>query len=171
MFQWDDWVPQDRVRKWSDENRALAAQLHDQMKTAQQKAVQNVKKNPVAGVKGGKGSDFSTPRGSEERHGAGRGPRRTRDYELESVSPLDFSFCLFHFLLGIFSSYSPGVIAEFGLFWFTMSSRALPFFLDLNFPTSTPLSRQPQTTPPPRTHAILQSWSGSLAMMKALRVA
>ena len=86
---WDDWVPQDRVRKFTDENKELAAQLHTQMKILQQKAPKSVTK------KGGRtngGSDFSSARGSEERTASvaaqsGRGPRRNRDYDLEHVSP------------------------------------------------------------------------------------
>ncbi|KIN02489.1 hypothetical protein OIDMADRAFT_159912 [Oidiodendron maius Zn] len=79
---WDDWVPQDRVRKFTEENKDLAAQLHQQMKALQQKAPKSASK------RGGRanGSDFSSARGSEERHVAaqgGRGPRRNRDYDLE----------------------------------------------------------------------------------------
>ena len=88
--QWDDWVPQDRVRKFTDENKELAAQLHNQMKALQKK--------PAGGKKGqggrANGSDFSSARGSEERtasvaaQGGRGGQRRTRDYDLENVSPL-----------------------------------------------------------------------------------
>jgi mortality factor 4-like protein 1 len=85
--QWDDWVPQDRVRKFTDENKELAAQLHNQMKLLQQRAPKSTTK------KGGRtnGSDLSSARGSEERHAStatqsGRGPRRNRDYDLEPVS-------------------------------------------------------------------------------------
>jgi mortality factor 4-like protein 1 len=93
--QWDDWVPQDRVRKFTDENKELAAQLHNQMKALQ--------KQPKSGKKGqggrANGSDFSSARGSEERTASvaaqsGRGgQRRARDYEIENVSPL-FPYCL-----------------------------------------------------------------------------
>lgn len=79
---WDDWVPQDRVRKFTDENKELASQLHAQMKVHMQKGSKPVKKGPKAN-----GSDFSSARGSEERTGAttttGRGPRRQRDFDLE----------------------------------------------------------------------------------------
>jgi len=96
---WDDWVPQDRVRKFTDENKELAAQLHNQMKMLQQKAP---KSGPGAkpGKRGANGSDFSSARGSEERTGSvaaqpGRGgPRRNRDYDLEHVSPGCVSLCL-----------------------------------------------------------------------------
>lgn len=82
---WDDWVPQDRIRKFNDENRELASQLLQQARAAQQKNSKPAKK---AALKNG--SDFSSARGSEERTGAaavsGRGPRRARDYDMEHVS-------------------------------------------------------------------------------------
>jgi hypothetical protein len=89
--RWDDWVPQDRVRKFTDENKELAAQLHTQMKILQ--------KQPKSASKGKgartNGSDFSSARGSEERHASvaaqsSRGPRRNRDYDLEHVSSPSF---------------------------------------------------------------------------------
>lgn len=100
---WDDWVPQDRVRKFTDENKELAAQLHNQMKLLQQKAPKSVGKGQ--GKRGANGSDFSSARGSEERTGSvaatpGRGgPRRNRDYDLEHVSKF-LSLC-FPFLLSL----------------------------------------------------------------------
>lgn len=87
---WDDWVPQDRVRKFTDENKELASQLHNQMKQLQQKAPKATGKK-LSG-RGANGSDFSSARGSEERHASvaaqsGRGPRRhNRDFDLETVS-------------------------------------------------------------------------------------
>jgi hypothetical protein len=96
---WDDWVPQDRVRKFTPENKELAAQLHNQMKLLQQKAPKSVGKGP--GKRGQNGSDFSSRNDSEELGGSvaaapGRGgPRRNRDYDLEHVSNfLFFIFCL-----------------------------------------------------------------------------
>lgn len=82
---WDDWVPQDRIRKFNDENRELAAQLMQQARASLQKNSKPAKK---AALKNG--SDFSSARGSEERTGtaavSGRGPRRARDYDMEHVS-------------------------------------------------------------------------------------
>ena len=95
---WDDWVPQDRVRKFTDENKELAAQLHNQMKMLQQKAPKSGPGKP-GGKRGANGSDFSSARGSEERTGSaaaqpGRGgPRRNRDYDLEHVSPKCVPLC------------------------------------------------------------------------------
>ncbi|KIH94328.1 hypothetical protein SPBR_06208 [Sporothrix brasiliensis 5110] len=41
---WDDWVPADRVRKFNDENRELAAQLRDQARLLQQQKNAKAKK-------------------------------------------------------------------------------------------------------------------------------
>ena len=92
---WDDWVPQDRVRKFTDENKELAAQLHAQMKALQQKSTPATGKAGTKKVTRANGSDFSSARGSEERHistaaQSGRGPRRNRDYDLENVSTWAF---------------------------------------------------------------------------------
>jgi len=91
---WDDWVPQDRVRKFTDENKELAANLHQQMKQLQGKGTSS----KSTAKKGGRanGSDFSSARGSEERHTSmaaqsGRGPRRNRDYDLEHVSTIFYA--------------------------------------------------------------------------------
>jgi mortality factor 4-like protein 1 len=85
---WDDWVPQDRIRKFTDENKELAAQLHAQMKLLQQKSTPAAAKTTKKGGRAN-GSDFSSARGSEERHvstaaQSGKGSRRNRDYELET---------------------------------------------------------------------------------------
>lgn len=94
---WDDWVPQDRVRKFTDENKDLAAQL-----LAQFKSLQSGKAAKQSAKKGGRvlnaGSDMSSARGSEERTAGaatttGRGPRRARDYDLEQVSCLRLAMC------------------------------------------------------------------------------
>ncbi|PBP21462.1 keratinolytic protein [Diplocarpon rosae] len=80
---WDDWVSQDRVRKFSDENKELAAQLHNQLKDV---------KHGKSSKKRTQGSDFSSARGSEERHastaaqnGRGAASRRNRDYDLDNL--------------------------------------------------------------------------------------
>lgn len=90
---WDDWVPQDRIRKFNDENRELASQLMQQARASLQKT----KPAKKAALKNG--SDFSSARGSEERTGAaavsGRGPRRARDYDMEHVSVCTISpYCI-----------------------------------------------------------------------------
>lgn len=74
---WDDWVPADRIRKHNPENVELAAQLMAQVRSLTQKGAAKARKGKAAA---------ESARGSEERGGqAGRGPRRTRDYELEQV--------------------------------------------------------------------------------------
>lgn len=92
---WDDWVPQDRIRKYNDENRELEKQLMQQARATQKSA----KPNKSIVLKGG--SDFSSARGSEERtagsaavSGRGGPARRARDYDMEHVSLL-FSFPFF----------------------------------------------------------------------------
>ncbi|KAI1076419.1 MRG-domain-containing protein [Whalleya microplaca] len=78
---WDDWVSQDRIRKFTEDNKQLATQLQAQAR---------MRTHPKSGKKGVKanGSEMSSTRGSEERAAGassfGRGPRRGRDYELES---------------------------------------------------------------------------------------
>lgn len=95
---WDDWVPQDRVRKFTDENKDLASQLLAQFKMLQSgKASKQTKKGTGARAAG---SDVGSARGSEERTAgattaSGRGPRRARDFDLEQVSRLVLS--LSHF--------------------------------------------------------------------------
>lgn len=93
---WDDWVPQDRIRKLNDENRELASQLNQQARASLQKTAKQTGKK----INLKNGSDFSSARGSEERTGAavpmtGRG--RKREFELEHVSAYyPFSYCAFY---------------------------------------------------------------------------
>ncbi|KAK0634517.1 chromo domain-like protein [Bombardia bombarda] len=101
---WDDWVPQDRVRKFTEENKALASQLQLQYKQLQSGKAAKQQKKMAGGIGGGSGggaggSDLSSARGSEERTAAattlsGRGPRRARDFDLEQVSLCFFGLFL-----------------------------------------------------------------------------
>ncbi|KAI1802584.1 chromo domain-like protein [Daldinia bambusicola] len=79
---WDDWVSQDRIRKFTEDNKQLASQLE-----AQARMRSSGSKGGKKGVKAN-GSEMSSARGSEERAAGsssfGRGPRRGRDYELEN---------------------------------------------------------------------------------------
>jgi mortality factor 4-like protein 1 len=82
-------VPQDRVRKFTEENKQLAAQLHEQMKALQGKPASTTKVSKAKGRPNG--SDFSSARGSEERsstaaHTGRVTQRRHRDYDVEQVS-------------------------------------------------------------------------------------
>lgn len=101
---WDDWVPQDRVRKFTEENKDLASQLATQFKALQSG---KVAKPPKKAGGRANGSDLSSARGSEERTAgtatqSGRGPRRARDFDLETVSFylffLDFVHAFFCFI-------------------------------------------------------------------------
>ncbi|KAK4189924.1 chromo domain-like protein [Podospora australis] len=103
---WDDWVPEDRVRKFTDENRELASQLLAQFKSIQSGKTAKQPKNKVLGGRAG-GSDMSSARGSEERTHATTfssraGQRRARDYDLDQVSVffshVSFVPPLFHFV-------------------------------------------------------------------------
>ncbi|KAI2484585.1 MRG multi-domain protein [Pyrenophora tritici-repentis] len=76
---WDDWVPEDRLRKLSPENRELANNLRHEMLAAQRAA----RAQPAPTKKKAQGST----RGSEERQtsvtAAPRGQKRVRDNDLE----------------------------------------------------------------------------------------
>jgi mortality factor 4-like protein 1 len=77
---WDDWVPEDRLRKLTPENKELANNLRNEMLQAQRTAraqAASAKKKP-----------HGSARGSEERQtsvaAAGpRGQKRGRDYDIE----------------------------------------------------------------------------------------
>ncbi|KAF2258637.1 NuA4 histone acetyltransferase complex, Eaf3/MRG15 subunit [Lojkania enalia] len=77
---WDDWVPEDRLRKLTPENRELSNNLRHEMLTAQRAA----KAAPAPSKKKVQGST----RGSEERQtsvaaAGSRGQKRLRDQDLE----------------------------------------------------------------------------------------
>ncbi|CAO2650920.1 Nn.00g092170.m01.CDS01 [Neocucurbitaria sp. VM-36] len=76
---WDDWVPEDRLRKLSPENRELANNLRHEILAAQRAA----RAQPPPAKKKAQGST----RGSEERQtsvsAAPRGQKRMRDNDLE----------------------------------------------------------------------------------------
>ncbi|KAJ9623614.1 Esa1p-associated factor [Taxawa tesnikishii (nom. ined.)] len=79
---WDDWVPQDRLRKNTEENRELANNLKKDMEATRRSTAKpsstSHKKRPF-------GSDLagSSARGSEERSSVAppRGTKRGREYE------------------------------------------------------------------------------------------
>jgi mortality factor 4-like protein 1 len=78
IYSWDGWVPQDRLKKWSEENQELAKTLKKEMEAVTQqrnKSSANSKKR----------GDLSA-RDSEERTVAGR--KRGRDYDTEKVRRL-----------------------------------------------------------------------------------
>lgn len=156
--QWDDWVPQDRVREFTPENKELAAQLHTQMK-----ALQKIPKSAVK--KGGKtnGSDFSSTRGSEERHTSaaaapgGRGPRRNRDYDLEHVSNPQFTFIFFVFgsvVCAAFIVFIVWPLAAAGALFFAWTLG--PFFGNFA-PSSLPFTPTTSKSQPRPYHPIVPS--------------
>ncbi|KAL4979153.1 chromatin modification-related protein eaf3 [Aspergillus desertorum] len=76
---WDDWVPQDRLRKFTEENRELATTLRREAEAALRQ------KSTKTSVKKKGGSDHSSARESEERQTSvtGRGTKRARDNDVE----------------------------------------------------------------------------------------
>lgn len=80
-------MPEDRLRKLTDDNKELAKNLKKEMDSLRQrsapKATTTSSKKKIAG------SDLSSARGSEERNSSvpatGRGQKRGRDYEIEKV--------------------------------------------------------------------------------------
>jgi hypothetical protein len=98
LSRWDDWVPQDRLRKYNDENLELSKNLRQEM-NAQRRAAA---KPMTATVTSTRKRDLNTgsARGSEERTAPTaptRGTKRGREYEgIDKVSgcfPLVFA-CL-----------------------------------------------------------------------------
>lgn len=82
---WDDWVPQERIRKFTDENRELAQNLKKEMDAARKASA--AKAMPVSTKKRPYGSDLagSSGRGSEDRSSVAppppRGTKRGREIE------------------------------------------------------------------------------------------
>ncbi|RMJ28145.1 hypothetical protein PHISP_00999 [Aspergillus sp. HF37] len=75
---WDDWVPQERLKKFTEENRELATTLRREVEASLRRPTK-----PSSRRKTG-GSDRSSARGSEERQSsAPRGTKRNRDSEIE----------------------------------------------------------------------------------------
>lgn len=92
--RWDDWVPQERLRKLTEENIELSKNLKKEM-DAQRRATLSKPPPPLSsGRKRAFGSDVagSSARGSEERASAAaapapRGTKRGREYEgIDKVS-------------------------------------------------------------------------------------
>jgi mortality factor 4-like protein 1 len=80
FYSWDDWVPQDRLRKLTDENQELAKNLKKEMDVLRNQNRPAPKS--IAGKRRGDGSS----RASEERGLAVSGKKRGRDFESERVS-------------------------------------------------------------------------------------
>ena len=90
MSSWDDWVPQDRLRKLTDDNKELAANLRREL--TQQLQPKSAAKPAATSKSRKQGSELGSGRGSEERHSSvpagGRGTKRGRDNDIEKVRPL-----------------------------------------------------------------------------------
>jgi hypothetical protein len=97
LGSWDDWVSQERIRKLTDENKELAANLRKDM-DAQRRATSGKPSIASATKKRGLGSDApgSSARGSEDRSSVApppppRGTKRAR--EIEGIDKVCFSRC------------------------------------------------------------------------------
>lgn len=87
-------MPQDRIRKFTEENKELAANLKAEM----EKMLNPPKLKVAPAKKKAAGSDLSSTRGSEERlTPVGRGQKRGRDYEIEKVRERPDSLLGFYF--------------------------------------------------------------------------
>lgn len=87
LYRWDDWVPQDRLRKYNDENLELSKNLRQEM-NAQRRAAA---KPMTATVTRKRDLNTGSARGSEERTAPAaaptRGTKRGREYEgIDKVS-------------------------------------------------------------------------------------
>ena len=98
-FSWDDWVDQSRLRKYNEENLQLQSELKRGIEALRNPTPAKRPSNATATIHtkkarqsttttGGPSSDFSSARGSEERHSshqpvARAQKRATRDYETE----------------------------------------------------------------------------------------
>ncbi|RMD41754.1 hypothetical protein DV735_g3381, partial [Chaetothyriales sp. CBS 134920] len=84
---WDDWVLQDRLRKFTEDNKELAANLKREL--IQQSQPKSAVK-PIQSRNQKQGSDLGSGRGSEERHSSvpagARGTKRGRDNDIEKAS-------------------------------------------------------------------------------------
>lgn len=100
-IRWDDWVPQDRLRKLNDENRELANSLKKELE-AMRRGSQTQKAAPTSHKKK---PEVGSTRGSEGRETpvqsstsmAGR--KRGRDFEVERVGHFTFTSLTPCFLL------------------------------------------------------------------------
>lgn len=104
LYRWDDWVPQDRLRKYNDENLELSKNLRQEM-NAQRRAAA---KPMTATVTRKRDLNTGSARGSEERTAPAaptRGTKRGREYEgIDKVSDCFlhvFVFC--EFCVGVWS--------------------------------------------------------------------
>jgi len=108
---WDDWVPQERLRKFTDENKELASNLKKDM-DAQRRAASGRPASTSTTKKRPYGSDLagSSARGSEDRSSAVPQPPRggtKRGREIEGIDKV----CLAMFACVLRSSLPPKAFA------------------------------------------------------------
>ena len=93
--RWDDWVPQERLRKFTEENKELASNLKKDMDAHRRAA--SGKPASVSTKKRPFGSDLaSSARGSEDRSSAAPQPPRgtKRGREIEGIDKVRLIFYL-----------------------------------------------------------------------------
>lgn len=100
--RWDDWVPQERLRKLNEENIELSKNLKREMDAQRKATLSKPPPPPLSNRKRAFGSDLagSSARGSEERASvaaagpAPRGTKRGREYEgIDKVCHCYFVCC------------------------------------------------------------------------------
>ncbi|KAJ5224060.1 hypothetical protein N7468_008602 [Penicillium chermesinum] len=77
---WDDWVLEDRLRKWNEQNRELATNIRREAEAAQRE-----KNNAKSASKKRAASDNDSVRGSEGPGSTSGRNKRSRDNEIETV--------------------------------------------------------------------------------------
>lgn len=156
-FRWDDWVPQERLRKLNEENKELANNLKKDM-DAQRKAATS---KPIAPMQKKRpyGSDLtgSSARGSEDRSSAAppappRGTKRGR--EIEGIDKVSHSRV---FVVCTFSAVSAVSVVRPPLPIFIIcSSRTALAPLSAVLVVMAPTKR-PASTHPPRARQLLKT--------------
>lgn len=111
---WDDWVRQDRLRKFNDENKELAHTLRENVKALQAQAKGGASARSAALKKVSVTAGVDSSRGSEERTAqqatsSGRGSKRQRDHDLEEVCSACFILAAFAYSIFFSCSVSKGL--------------------------------------------------------------
>ena len=115
IYSWDDWVPQDRLRKLNDENKELAANLKKEMEeslrantgtkasaSATSKRKSKLVDRGLAAAAGANTGDDAHGRHGGGSGGAGgplRGSKRGRELDMERVSFCSARICLLTLVL------------------------------------------------------------------------
>ena len=127
IHSWDDWVPQDRLRKLNDENKELAANLKKEMEeslranttTKASASATSKRKSKLVDRGLAAAAGANTGDDAHSRHGGGagsaggpsRGSKRGREIDMERVS-----FCLvFHSFTIIFIMARESMLSLFSI--------------------------------------------------------